>query len=389
MTFFILGSHPKLSIAEINAAIGPVEIVHESEQVLITEKVDQNLGKFQDRLAGVIKVGNLIGELKEWNESEARDLIASYASQAAGKNKISFGISVYDLGDKKRTKQIESEIKNTGGGVKKLLKETGRPVRWVASKEPILSSVIVEQNGLLSSGGEFVLLVSGDKILIGQTERVQDFKAWSARDFGRPYRDAKNGMLPPKLARMMINLSGVDPTGKTLLDPFCGSGTVLMEGIMLGFKKVIGSDKSDQMVSDTRKNLGWFQNKFQIESTEIELLISPAQDLSGLVKESVDLIVTEPFLGTPRRSAIEEGEFIGVTKNLMRVYEPSFKTLFGLLKETGKCVVVFPAFKNRNGDFEHLPVEAMLTSIGFKIEPKEMYQRDDQFIGRDLFVLSK
>jgi tRNA G10 N-methylase Trm11 len=389
MNYFILGSHPKLSIKELESVVGSVSVLSESDQVLVTDKIDNNIGQLQDRLAGTIKIGHIIGELKEWDESGAKDLIASYASQAAGKNKISFGVSVYDLGDKKRTKKIEGEIKNIGGSIKKFLKETGRPVRWVSSKEPILSSVIVEQNGLLSSGGEFVLLVAKDKILIGQTESVQDFKAWSARDFGRPYRDAKNGMLPPKLARMMINLSGMNSEGKTLLDPFCGSGTVLMEGMSLGFKKVIGSDKVGQMVEDTRKNLGWFQGKQETESAEIELHVSEAERINNLVQEPVDLIVTEPFLGTPRRSPIEEGEFIGTSKNLMRVYEPSFKTLFDLLKETGKCVVVFPAFKNPDGEFEHLPLEGMLESIGFKIELKEMYQRDNQFIGRDLFVLSK
>ena len=35
---------------------------------------------------------------------------------------------------------------------------------------------------------------------------MQDFEQWGARDYGRPSRDAVRGMLPPKLARMMVNL---------------------------------------------------------------------------------------------------------------------------------------------------------------------------------------
>jgi len=76
----------------------------------------------------------------------------------------------------------------------------------------------VEENDLLASGGEHVLMGVEGKLMIGQTEAVQPYKQWSARDFGRPARDPKSGMLPPKLARLMINLSGVDPKGKTILD---------------------------------------------------------------------------------------------------------------------------------------------------------------------------
>ncbi len=389
MTFFILGSHSRLSIAEIKAALGDISILSESDSVLITEKIDENLGDLQERLAGTIKIGNIIGEIPEWDEQGVIDLITSQASQAAGKNKISFGMSVYNLGDKQRTKRIEKEMKALGGAVKNSLKELGRPVRFVSSKEPILSSVIVEENGLLPSGGEFVFFVDKNKILIGQTEAVQDFKNWSKRDFGRPYRDAKNGMLPPKLARMMINLSGMDPKGKTLMDPFCGSGTVLMEGMLLGFEKFIGSDISKQMIEDSRKNLGWFTGKYELESKDLTLHVSRAQDLNGLVEQSVDLIVTEPFLGTPRRGTVDPDEFEEISDELMAIYEPSFKTLFNLLKPSGKCVVVFPAFKNEHRAFERLPVKSMLEAIGFKIELQELYQRNDQFIGRDLFVLSK
>jgi tRNA G10 N-methylase Trm11 len=50
----------------------------------------------------------------------------------------------------------------------------------------------------------------------------------------------------------------------TLLDPFCGSGTVLTEGINLGIKKLIGTDLSDKCISDTEQNVKWMLHELKI-----------------------------------------------------------------------------------------------------------------------------
>src|SRR5438132_1608433 len=81
--------------------------------------------------------------------------------------------------------------------------------------------------------------------ILAQTVKVQDIAAYAQRDQARPKRYAKVGMLPPKLAQIIINLavgrlpdnqlaSICDiPAGEqiprphlelTLLDPFCGTG---------------------------------------------------------------------------------------------------------------------------------------------------------------------
>ena len=59
----------------------------------------------------------------------------------------------------------------------------------------------------------------------------------------KPYRDMRRGMLPPKLARSLVNLAigAKSPSDMTILDPFCGTGTVLMEAMLLG-THVVGTD---------------------------------------------------------------------------------------------------------------------------------------------------
>ncbi|NBS41266.1 hypothetical protein EBS80_01240, partial [bacterium] len=216
MKFFVLGTHRELSIAEITAVTGISSFASTQGDALLvdTELPSQML---QDRLAGTIKVGSIVGELKEWDKEACAELIASMIS--AELPRVEFGVSVYDAGDAHKAKELRLQSQKLGLEIKKILKANGKPVRLVTSKEKTLSAVVVTTNKLLERGGEFVLIAQPDTILIGQTDAVQDFEAWSKRDFGRPARDSKSGMLPPKLARMMANLSGKEPTKSSLLDP--------------------------------------------------------------------------------------------------------------------------------------------------------------------------
>lgn len=64
-----------------------------------------------------------------------------------------------------------------------------------------------------------------------RTSFVQDIESYTARDQARPMRDARVGMLPPKLAQIIINLALSNNDITEVLDPFCGTGVVLQEGI--------------------------------------------------------------------------------------------------------------------------------------------------------------
>ena len=61
--------------------------------------------------------------------------------------------------------------------------------------------------------------------------------------------------MPPRLARMMVNLSACT-AGKTLLDPFCGVGTILQEAL-LEKAMVVGMDVNPWCVKAATENLEW------------------------------------------------------------------------------------------------------------------------------------
>ncbi|MBS7643466.1 hypothetical protein KEJ26_02635 [Candidatus Bathyarchaeota archaeon] len=63
-------------------------------------------------------------------------------------------------------------------------------------------------------------------------------------------------VLHPKLARCMVNLARTR-RGQIILDPFCGTGSLLIEAGMIGCK-VLGSDLKSRMVKGSKINLRYF-----------------------------------------------------------------------------------------------------------------------------------
>ena len=62
--------------------------------------------------------------------------------------------------------------------------------------------------------------------------------------------------IDPRHARFMVNIAGTKE-GETILDPFCGTGGILLEAGLMG-RKVLGNDWSLQMTTGARLNLKYF-----------------------------------------------------------------------------------------------------------------------------------
>ncbi|NCO80147.1 hypothetical protein GW884_02560, partial [Candidatus Falkowbacteria bacterium] len=195
--FFVLGNNPTLSIAEISALQSGGYALAADNVLILTTEQKINCVQTINRLGGTIKIGLISAKLDNANFTKIYSNILPLFNKINSSGKFNFGISDYNI--KKLNKQ------KLGLELKKYLKNKGISSRWVTSREPTLSSVVVEQNKLINKGLELVLVGRGQKILIGQTLAVQPFKQLSFRDYGRPSRDDLSGMLPPKLAQIMIN----------------------------------------------------------------------------------------------------------------------------------------------------------------------------------------
>ena len=163
--------------------------------------------------------------------------------------KLTFGVSDYSEGATRKSASQEA-LK-----LKKILVRHGRSVRVVENKDAVLSTATSLHNGLGGGNERKVELIKVDDgwyRVIG----VQDIDAYAKRDQARPARDAKVGMLPPKLAQILINLCGPLEPSATVLDPFCGTGVVLQEALLMGHR-AYGTDINERMIEYSKRNLDW------------------------------------------------------------------------------------------------------------------------------------
>jgi tRNA G10 N-methylase Trm11 len=425
--WFLLGREPLLSLAELKSvlALTNSKAGFDFNPPFLVARADVDALELIRRLGGTIKIGVELGQ--DLSEQKLIETMVGELETVEGK--INFGISVYNNQDAKTPSTTPSrlrsraslgagklQVESWGKEIKKHLKAQDKSVRYVYNREATLSSVTVSKNGLDKRGREFLVTrisringkdyTDSNRFALAKTLAVQPFEDFSARDFGRPGRDDASGMLPPKLAMMMINIAndarayGNTPLQRTILDPFCGSGTILTEALLLGYTNLIGSDISEKAIKDTTQNLEWTRRNLSIlQSSNLALNIFTS-DVRGLTekipKVSIDTIVTEPYLGPPLKGRETESEINKTISELGKLYCDAFGEFKKILKPHATVVFIIPRFKLRN--VWHTISDKILPQIqklGFTAEPllpKELsrdpfllYHRPGQFVGREIW----
>ena len=374
---FILGSHPKISFAELETVLEGNGTLERKDRVAfwIPEK-EENITKLMEQLGGTIKIVEMVGIFEE-------DTMIEWLFERINRDtKFHFGFSLYETEPGMHVKKSWKTLKQLGMSLKRAMQSDNISARFVQSNDIALSSVIVHKERLLKNGVDICLFKGSKKIEFGFTRAVQPFQAFSKRDYGRPARDHKSGMLPPKLARMMINIS--QPTKKsTILDPFCGSGTVLQEALLMGFNKVIGTDKSKKAIHDSKANLEWmnFRN-VELHAGEAEQLVRK----HVLKKNSIDRIVFEGYLGPTMPNTKERPDVI---KELNRLYLQTFEEFSKLLKKDGVIVAGLPFWKERENE-HHLDINHIIGASNFEhIREPLIYRRQQSIVGREIISIKK
>ena len=318
--------------------------------------------------------------------------------------RIHFGGSAYEAGAP-ATRTLRKELGIVLQRLKKHLVAHGRSARVVVAKEPTLPSSALVQGKVLQQGFEVLLLVTPTGLVWGRTVATQDISSYGDRDFGRPARDSVSGMLPPKVAQVMVNLTQPKPSDR-LLDPFCGSGTILQEALLLGISKVHGSDISPKAVDDTTENLAWLAKHYRVEPEMEDVVQRDAKDLPRVLgPEAVDVIVTEPYLGPPQRGIPRGRIILPLVSALSRQYEGWLRALGQVVRVGGRVAMVFPFFRvEQHGYFlqlQHAIGDAGFTVIAppawltaqpwFRSTPRGsiLYSRPDQVVGREIILLKK
>lgn len=441
MQIAILGRQPKISLAELESLFGAQNITPVGEYAALIA-TDKPLP--QTRLGGTMKSATVITRLKNADANQAFDYIqheiVAYADEKVFDGKIQLGFSLYGYKAQKNwllKKSLE---------VKKILKKAGRSVRIIENKAEALEAAQILYNKLTGPQGiELLIVKDGADVILAQTTAVQDIDAYAKRDFDRPKRDAFVGMLPPKLAQIMLNLAignqFLDLSSQNLeeadskiqdlsskiyaLDPFCGTGVVLQEALLMGYA-AYGTDLSEKMVDYTRENLQWL-TEFVIPDSDRESsrsaiakgdaksdwILNQVQDDKPQWKlETADAtthtwdfskiqdprskiyIVCETYLGKPLTSLPPRDELDRVMSEANQIAEGFLKNMAQQLEAGTRLCIALPAWHLGNSTFKHLNVLDHLADLGYNRldlshAKKEdlIYHREDQVVARELTIL--
>src|SRR3989344_6772825 len=132
--------------------------------------------------------------------------------------------------------------------------------------------------------------------------------------------------LDPKLARACINLTGLNKG--TILDPFCGSGGILIEAGFLNYAS-IGYDLDEYILLKAKANLKFYKTQNCVLINKDALKISK-NDL-----RKIDAIVTDPPYGKGSKL---------FKQNIDNLYSEFLNNLN--LKRNSRLVMIFPNFSN-------------------------------------------
>lgn len=406
---FHLGRIPELSLAEIQAIMENINIAYNvdfvNSKVLIMEaKSDFDFENIFPKMGGTIKISVVLSEEKNVNDvfEKIVSIIKKSNEERLGKKVLGYSIYFTQNEDKNKVFEISGQIRKNFIATKKSLSgETGIRIVFPDANGELKSASVIN-NKILKKGWEFNFIFLPNKITLSKTLIVQDINNYSHRDYGRPNRDARIGMIPPKLAQIMINLAKISED-QMILDPFCGTGTILQEALLGGYK-AIGSDANEKQIENCGKNLQWLFENFPVKYPDCKLFQADGGNTIKKIKtDSIDAIVTEPALGPIYKKVPEMAEIQHNFRNLEKLYLRFFQNGKNALRKKARLVIAFPAYKINENKYVFVPLVDKLEKIGYSvicpldnkfitksIKPTGrnslIYDRPDQIVAREVIV---
>jgi tRNA G10 N-methylase Trm11 len=390
---FILGRQPSIGRAELESLLGPGHLEPLGDFAAASD-IPYAQVPF-DRLGGSIRLAKPLTELQgtsNWPQlaKQIMKQLPRYLDSLPAEGKIKLGISAFGL------PVAASDLLRTSLMFKKVAKASGRSVRVVPNTEAALNTAQVLHNQLTGElGMELLCISAAGRTYVAQTVAIQDIDAYAARDQGRPKRDARVGMLPPKLAQTIVNLGTgqLEPTqSNVVLDPFCGTGVILQEAALMGYG-LYGTDLETRMIDYTQKNLEWLQTTHHI-TAEPRLEIGDATDHQW--QPAPAAVACETYLGRPLTTWPTPEQLQEVKGTCNVIIDKFLRNIHDQLAPGTRLCLAIPAWIAPNGRVHHLSTLDHLDVLGYNrvsfeyASPEEMvYYRSDQIVGRELVVITR
>lgn len=368
----ILGRQPELGLVELESLLVAEKVRPFGRQAaLLAEPVEINL------IGGAVKVAEV---LYRGESRPLRELPIDLGALPVGGSKTPFALSAYGLRVEPR------ELKAAGLELKKRLRERGSVRLVMPARGLAVSAAELAHNLVLEDGFELLAVTDGQELVVARTVGVQDIDWYSKRDYDRPARSAKVGMLPPKLAQMLVNTT----SASVVADPFCGTGVVLQEALLMN-RRAVGSDLATEMVVAAQANLPWL----------IEQAGRPLPDWSVELADArqVELpegcaVVSEGYLGPNLIHSPAPADLAKIRPELLDLYRSALANFARQLPSGGEVSICVPAWRVGK-HWEYLGLVDELPALGYTLKRFQhahiplLYAREDQVVGRQLLLLRK
>jgi len=399
-----LGIHPTLSISELVAQLPDLRSEGIRDGWLTFESNTDINQAFLNRLGGTILIAKVVtGE--EVEITDVPKILAQELRTARGKIVFSLRFS----GVPKRQAQDLYRL------CKEELKKRGTASRYVGSAHEPAAAVQLFDEGLLdpTKGCELVLFNDPSGLTVARTIAVQDVKSYTLRDMKKPVRDTSVGLLPPKLAQMLLNFGDMvayqsrKQSGKkktqlaeektVIFDPFCGTGVIPMEALLRGWS-VVASDSAEKAVTGCKKNIEWTYKTFSIDKKSVTSVVSKHDATKPFQLNAMpSVIVTEGTLGPAltKRPGLKEIASLqkSVDTAMSAFIENAAATLPGV-----PIVLTLPVWYAEKKQIPlektwskieecFIPTLPPMTEPSLEGRHSMLYRRPDQFVGREIVIL--
>lgn len=385
MLLAILGRQPEFGLAELESLLGSqnVQPIGAYGALLKVEAIDHR------RLGGTIKLAKPLIPLPMTSWQQLANYTIDQLPKHLGllpKGKLKLGLSAYGV------RTSNQQLLRTGLELKKVGRAAGRSIRVVPNTAMSLNSAQVLHNHLTGDlGMELCFIGDGRSTWLAQTISVQDVDDYSRRDYGRPKRDAFVGMLPPKLAQIMVNVACGQAKNITVLDPFCGTGVVLQEALLMGHR-TYGSDAAEKMIDYTKINIDWLTSTYNLKGDHFWFEIADATAHTWRMAPFTN-VVCETYLGQPLSGLPSEEKLQEIMGTCNKISSAFLKNLRPQVKKGSRHCIAVPAWQTKKG-LRQLKMLDDLEKFGYNrvrfqhVRNNELvYHRDDQIVARELIVI--
>ena len=376
--FLLFGNCPELSLLESLAFFSQDKIcLLKKNLALISSPTDLKL--INSQIAGTVKILKLITQQNSQQliENSLIDHLLTYPSNKKIILSLNNSFNHHPLDGLLIKKKLKGKLK----------------IRLVFGQNFGVSSGYFLHHQI----EEFFYIQDKEKFYLAKVISNQDVNNFVARDRQKPYAQREKGMLSPKLSLMMINASlalynqqfkKASSSKKilTVLDPFCGSGTILFEALLRKFD-VIGSDLDPKATLGCQKNLDWFNNRYQYQKKQQIFTLDALKLGDKLETNSIDLIITEPFLG--KQNSNNNNNYDNIFLGLEKLYLGFFKEIRKILAKKNLITIVFPKVKTKNKIFSLERLLPKLEQLQFKqVNPPINYHHPRAIVEREIYFFS-